>query len=170
MLIPSRDAREDIACTGIRTVEVTICINPERTARSSPTITELLKATRTANKKKKTLRCLLSLHVAYGYAMNVEALPKQPTTTTPSQPTPMHTSERPPQSFCPRQLRYLGRTASLAASAVGGQVPDVGIPHCRDARMQHSQSRQPALPGVTTVVAPRGVPASTNEVFPASPT
>ena len=36
--------------------------------------------------------------------------------------------------------------------------------------MQHSQSRQLALPGVTTVVAPRGVPASTNEVFPESPT
>ena len=52
----------------------------------------------------------------------------------------------------------------------GGQVPDVGIPHYRDARMQHSQSGQPALPGVSTVVAPRGVPASTNEVFPASPT
>ena len=36
--------------------------------------------------------------------------------------------------------------------------------------MQHSQSRPPALPVVTTAVAPRGVPASTNEVFPASPT
>ena len=50
----------------------------------------------------------------------------------------------------------------------GGQVPDVGMPHYRDARMQHSQRTQPALPGETTVVAPRGVPASTNEVFPAS--
>ena len=46
----------------------------------------------------------------------------------------------------------------------------MAVPHYRDARMQHSQSRQPALPRVTTAVAPRGVPASTNEVFPASPT
>ena len=44
------------------------------------------------------------------------------------------------------------------------------FPHYKDARMQHFQSRLPALPGVTTAVAPRGVPASTNEVFPASPT
>ena len=46
----------------------------------------------------------------------------------------------------------------------------MGLPHYGDARMQHSQSRQPALPGVTTVVALRAVPASTNEVFPTSPT
>ena len=51
---------------------------------------------------------------------------------------------------------------------MGGPVLDVGMPHYRDARMQHSQRTQPALLGVTTVVAPRGVPASTNEVFPAS--
>ena len=68
------------------------------------------------------------------------------------------------------QPRYIGQTALLTAFSCGEQVPDVGLPHYKDARMQHSQSKELALPGVTTVVAPRGVPASTNEVFPASPT
>ena len=31
----------------------------------------------------------------------------------------------------------------------------MGLPHYRDARMQRSQRTQPALPGVSTVVAPR---------------
>ena len=51
----------------------------------------------------------------------------------------------------------------------GRQVPDVGLPHYRDARMQHCQSTQPALFGVTTVVAPKGSAITTNGVFPASP-
>ena len=34
-------------------------------------------------------------------------------------PTPMHTGKRSSQLFCPRQLRYLGRTAPLTASVVG---------------------------------------------------
>ena len=37
----------------------------------------------------------------------------------------------------------------------GRQVPDVGMPHYRDARMQHRQCTQPALSGVTAVAAPR---------------
>ena len=37
----------------------------------------------------------------------------------------------------------------------GGQVPDVGMRHYKDDRMQHRQCTQPALTGVTTVVAPR---------------
>ena len=53
-----------------------------------------------------------------------------------------------------KATRYLKNAATLTASAVG-QVPDVGMPHYRDARMQHTQRTQPALPGVTTVVAPR---------------
>ena len=72
--------------------------------------------------------------------------------------------------LCPMQPRYIGHTAPHTAFGCGEQVPDVVVPHYGDARMQHSQSTQPALPGVTTAHAPRGVPASTNEVFPASPT
>ena len=53
----------------------------------------------------------------------------------------------------PRQPCYLGYTAPLTAFSCGGRIPDVGLPHYWDARMQHSQSRQPALPGVTTAVA-----------------
>ena len=50
--------------------------------------------------------------------------------------------------FPTRQLRYLGRTAPpapLTASAVGGQVPDVGKPHYRDVRMQHSPCAVPYI-------------------------
>ena len=91
---------------------------------------------------------------------------------------PFPTSRQPPDHHCltPALTHTQGNLVTLGirlpsqSSAVGGQVPDVGLPHCRDARIQHSQSRQPALPGVTTVVAPRRVPASTDEVFPASPT
>ena len=36
---------------------------------------------------------------------------------------------------------YTGQTAPLTAFSCGEQVPDVGMPHYRDARMQHSQSR-----------------------------
>ena len=72
--------------------------------------------------------------------------------------------------LCQMQHRYIGHTASHTASSCGEQVPDVAIPHYEDARMQHSQSRPLALLGVTTAVAPKAVPASTNEVFPASPT
>ena len=70
----------------------------------------------------------------------------------------------------PMQPRYIGQTAPLTAFSCGEQVPDVALPHYKDARMQHSPSRQLALPGVTTAVAPKGVQASTNEVFPASTT
>ena len=78
----------------------------------------------------------------------------------------------PEHYFCCAQCNIvtLGRRLPIQPSAVGRQVPDVAIPHYRDARMQHSQRRQPALPGVTTALAPRALPASTNEVFPASPT
>ena len=64
--------------------------------------------------------------------------------------------------LCPMQHRYIGKTAPHTAFSCGEQVPDVTISHHRDARMQHSQSRQPALPGVTTAVAPRGVPCIPN--------
>ena len=86
-------------------------------------------------------------------------------------PTPVHTCKRPPHLFFLNQGNFVtlayGPPYSLSR---GGQVPDVGMPHYRDARMQRSQRTQPALPAVTTVVAPKGVPASTNGVFPASPT
>ena len=49
--------------------------------------------------------------------------------------------------LCPMQHRYIGQTAPLTAFSCGEQVPDASIPHYTDARMQHSQSRQPALPG-----------------------
>ena len=89
-----------------------------------------------------------------------------PTTTT-TTITALHQSI----TFVLPTVTSLHRAYGLPYSlSCGRQVPDVGIPHYRDARMQHSQSRQPALPGVTTTVAPRGVPASTNEVFPTSPT
>ena len=52
--------------------------------------------------------------------------------------------------LCPMQHRYIGQTALHTAFSCGGQVPDVAIPHYKDARMQHSQSR----------------PASTNQLFP----
>ena len=87
----------------------------------------------------------------------------------PSQPADNHQPYTSADAH-PRQPCYLGHTVPLAAFSCGGRVPDVCLPHYRDARMQHSQSRQLALPGVTTAVAPSGVPASTNEVFPASPT
>ena len=41
----------------------------------------------------------------------------------------------------PMQPRYIGQTAPLTAFSCGEQVPDVGLPHYRDARMQHSQSK-----------------------------
>ena len=53
----------------------------------------------------------------------------------------------------PRQLCYLGCAAPLY-SLSGRQVPDVGMPHYRDARMQHRQCTHPALVGVTAVAAP----------------
>ena len=84
-------------------------------------------------------------------------------------PTPVHTCKRSPRLLFLHQGNFVtvanGTPYSLTC---GGQVPDVGLPHHRYVRMQHSQRTQPALLGVTTVVAPRGVPASTNEVFPAS--
>ena len=43
--------------------------------------------------------------------------------------------------LCPMQPRYIGQTASHTAFGCGRQVPDVAVPHYRDARMQHSQSR-----------------------------
>ena len=43
--------------------------------------------------------------------------------------------------LCPMQPRYIGHTAPLTASAVGDRSHDVDIPHYKDARMQHSQSR-----------------------------
>ena len=122
--------------------------------------------------KRKTPRCLLNPHVVCGVcAMKCGGGPAQPTyTTSPSLPYTNATCKRPP-----RLLRLYATSLHWAygppySLSCGRQVPDVGIPHYRDARMQHSQSRQPALPGVTTAVAPRRVPASTNEVFPASPT
>ena len=43
--------------------------------------------------------------------------------------------------LCPMQQRYIGPTAPHTAFSCGEQVPDVAIPHYKDARMQHSQSR-----------------------------
>ena len=90
-------------------------------------------------------------------------LPSQPTNAIPSLP---YTSS----DICPMQPRYFGQTAPLTAFSCGKQVPDVALPHYKDAKMQHTQSRPLAPPGVTTAVAPKAVPAPTNEVFPASPT
>ena len=58
----------------------------------------------------------------------------------PAQPTSIHrpiTDMTPEYYFC----RYIGQTAPHTAFSCGEQVPDVAIPHYRDARMQHSQSR-----------------------------
>ena len=41
----------------------------------------------------------------------------------------------------PMLQRYIGQTAPHTAFSCGEQVPDVAIPHYRDARMQHSQNR-----------------------------
>ena len=43
--------------------------------------------------------------------------------------------------ICPMQPRYIGQTAPHTAFSCGEQVPDVAVPHYKDARMQHSQSR-----------------------------
>ena len=53
--------------------------------------------------------------------------------------------------------RHQCRRSAKATCYLGhaGQVPDVGLPHYRDARMQHPQSTQPALVGVTAVAAPK---------------
>ena len=72
-------------------------------------------------------------------------------------PTPEQTRVRLPFCFPDSTKATLlpwayGTPCSLGC---GRQVPDVGMPHYRDARMQHPQRTQPALPGVTTVVAPR---------------
>ena len=45
--------------------------------------------------------------------------------------------------FAQCNFRYIGHTASLTAFSCGRQVPDVGIPHYRDARMQHSPIQCP---------------------------
>ena len=57
-----------------------------------------------------------------------------PTTTIPTLP---YTST----DVRPVQPCYIGQTAPHTAFSCGEQVPDVAIPHYRDARMQHSQSR-----------------------------
>ena len=57
------------------------------------------------------------------------ALPNQPTITSPSLP---YTSA----DARPMQPRYIGQTAPFTAFSCGEQVPDVGLPHYRDARMQ----------------------------------
>ena len=63
----SRDTREDIACVGTSDCRGHDLRNPKRTARTPPTVTELLKASKKKrHKRKKTLRCLLSLHVSRG--------------------------------------------------------------------------------------------------------
>ena len=148
---------DKVIATATRTAEVTICIIPERTARPLSTFTELLKVKANANgknKKKKTLRCLLSLDVTHGVCNEVwwrpypTNLPPPPITTD----TSAHMKETPHVPKATLLPWAYGPPYSLSC---GGQVPDVGIPHYRDARMQHSQSRQPALPLVTTVVAPR---------------
>ena len=73
----------------LRTAEVTICIIPERTARSLPTVSELLKATKMAigrkKKKEKTLRCFLSLHVSRGVCNEVWWRPYPTNLPPPSQ-------------------------------------------------------------------------------------
>ena len=43
--------------------------------------------------------------------------------------------------LCPMQPRYIGHTAPHTAFGCGEQVPDVALPHYKDAKMQHSQSR-----------------------------
>ena len=46
--------------------------------------------------------------------------------------------------LCPMQHCYIGRTASHTAFSCGRQVPDVAVPHYRDARMQHSPMQCPS--------------------------
>ena len=46
--------------------------------------------------------------------------------------------------LCPMQPRYIGHTAPHTAFGCGEQVPDVAIPHYKDARMQHSPMQCPS--------------------------
>ena len=46
--------------------------------------------------------------------------------------------------LCPMQHRYIGQTAPHTAFSCGEQVPDVAIPHYKDARMQHSPMQCPS--------------------------
>ena len=48
------------------------------------------------------------------------------------------TGERPPQLFCPMQLSLHWAYGLPNSLGCGRQVPDVAIPHYRDAMMQHS--------------------------------
>ena len=107
----------------------------------------------------------LSMCAAHGVCNEVWCCPC-PT----NQRTPIHHCLTPAQRHAQCNNVTLGRRLPIQPSAEGNKSLMWGFPHYKDARMQHSQSRKPALPGVTTAVAPRGVPASTNEVFPASPT
>ena len=60
-------------------------------------------------------------------------------------PTNLHPSDHhclTPVLTCTQcNLVTLGRRLPLQLAAVGNQVPDVVLPHYKDARMQHSQSR-----------------------------
>ena len=65
----------------------------------------------------------------------------------PPQPTSNHRTITAHQSIlllCPMQHRCIGQTAVLTAFSCGEQVPDVGLPHYRDARMQHSPMQCPS--------------------------
>ena len=107
--------------------------------------------------KRKDTEFFLSLHVAFVWWR------PYPTNLTPPShhclsPTP--TCKKHPLFVCPKKLRYLGLRPPLQP-----QLWETG-PCCG-----HTTSQgRPALPGLTTAVAPRGVPASTNEVFPAPTT
>ena len=109
--------------------------------------------------KKKTHWCLLNKHIHTCACNEVWWCPYPTNLRPPShhRPTPVRTRMRPPFVFLrstkATSLPWIcGPPYSLSC---GGQVPDVGMPHYRDARMQHRQCTQPALTGVTTVDAPR---------------
>ena len=63
-----------------------------------------------------------------------ETLPNQPPSTKPS----LHHHGCFAQCNNVTLGSYIGQTASCTAFSCGGQVPDVAVPHYRDARMQHS--------------------------------
>ena len=92
--------------------------------------------------KEKTMWCLLSLRVHIVCAMKCGGGPAQPTyTTIPSLPyTSAHRQEITTVVLPNATLLHWAHSSPYSLSC-GEQVPDVGIPHYRDTRMQHSQTR-----------------------------
>ena len=61
-------------------------------------------------------------------------------------PTPTHTCKRPPHLFSHKATSLPWAYGPPYSLSCGGQVPDVGIPHYRDARMQHCPKQTTSTP------------------------